>query len=193
MNSGDIWQQFGVATWVSPRAQLLLKVVVSSCLSLVVVAAVLWWSGVIIPHIRWQPESLFLHSQVDENGVLYTRLYIELENDGLAPFTLTGMSTEMPGFLLLPADEAKDERAVVTVAGGDQETLTRRIVITDCAAVPHEPQPISFTYRTWMGSGSAKVTWNSWHMTGAAGSLPVAWQRGFAIKACNDAVSPEFP
>lgn len=166
---------------------------VSSCLSLVVIAASLWWSGAITPHIRWDPDGFFLRTEVDENGVLSAGLPIELENEGMASFALTGISAEIPGLLLLPADEVKKEHPVITVGSGDMKTLETRIVITDCAAVPHEPQPVSFMYRTWMGSGSAKVTWDSWWLEGPEGSLPVAWQRGLAGKICNDAVSPDWP
>ncbi|OUC97014.1 hypothetical protein [Streptosporangium minutum] len=193
MSSGDIWQQFGVATWRAPHGRSLLSVVVSSCLSLVVIAASLWWSGAIIPHIHWDPDGFFLRTEVDENGVLSAGLPIELENEGMASFTLTGISAEIPGLLLLPADEAKKEHPVITVESGVMKTLKARIVITDCAAVPHEPQPVTFTYRTWMGSGSAEVTWDSWWLEGPEGRLPVAWQRGLAGKICNDAVSPDWP
>ncbi|MFD8559789.1 hypothetical protein ACFV1N_21130 [Streptosporangium canum] len=193
MSSGDIWQQFGVATWRAQHARSLLPVVVSSCLSLVVIAASLWWSGAITPHIRWDPDGFFLRTEVDENGVLSADLPIELENEGMASFALTGISAEIPGLLLLPADEVKKEHPVITVGSGDMKTLETRIVITDCAAVPHEPQPVSFTYRTWMGSGSAEVTWDSGWLEGPAGNLPVAWQRGLAGKICNDAMSPDWP
>lgn len=164
----------------------------SICLALVVVTAVLWFSGAITPNIRWSTVGFFLRAEVDENGVLSTTLPIELENDGLASFAITGISAEMPGLRLLPADEAKEEHPVVIVAGGGHGTLEGRIVITDCAAVPHEPQPVSFTYRTWMGSGAAEVTWDSARLTGPAGSLPIAWQRALAGKVCNDAVSPKW-
>ncbi|MGW2154641.1 hypothetical protein [Nonomuraea sp. NPDC001699] len=70
--------------------------------------------------------------------------------------------------------------------------MTRRFVITDCAAVPHEPQPIRYTYRTWLGTGSSEVTPTSWQLTGSTGSVPVAWQRGLAGLACNQAVSGEL-
>ncbi|ACZ85370.1 hypothetical protein Aros01_01425 [Streptosporangium roseum] len=166
---------------------------VSSCLSLVVIAAFLWWSGAITPHIRWEVDDFLSRTEVDENGVLSASLHIELENEGLAPFVLTGISAEIPGLLLLPADGAKKEHSLVTVESGDMKTLETRIVITDCAAVPHEPQPVGFTYRTWMGPGSAEVTWDSWWLEGAEGRLPVAWQRGLAGKICNYAVSPDWP
>lgn len=143
------------------------------------------------PHIRWSISDFFLYPEVDKNGVLYANVHIELENEGTS-FTLTGLSAEMPGLRLLPADEAKKERSVVTVKGGGFETVTRRIVITDCAAVPHEPQPVRFTYETWMGSGSAEVTWDSWQLTGSEGRLQVAWQRGLAGKVCNEVVSSKW-
>ncbi|MFF3442212.1 hypothetical protein [Streptosporangium sp. NPDC002721] len=97
------------------------------------------------------------------------------------------------GIRLLPADGTKEDPSSVTVGSGDLKTLRRSVVITDCAAVPREPQPVSFTYSTWMGSGSAEVTWDSWELTGPEARLPVAWQRGLAGKVCNDAVSPDWP
>ncbi|MET8337782.1 hypothetical protein [Streptosporangium canum] len=193
MSSGDIWQQFGVATWCAQHTRPLLPVVVSSCLSLVVIAASLWGAGAITPHIRWELDDFFLRTEVDENGVPSADLHIELENEGMASFVLTGISAEIPGLLLLPVDEAKKEHSVVAVESGGVKTLETRIVITDCAAVPHEPQPVSFTYRTWMGSGSAQVTWDSRWLEGPEGRLPVAWQRGLAGKICNDAMSPDWP
>ncbi|MGW0591819.1 hypothetical protein [Streptosporangium sp. NPDC002607] len=151
----------------------------------------IWWSGVPTPHIRWSIDDFLLSPEVDKNGVLYASLHIELENEGVA-FTLTGISAEMPGLRLLPADETKKERSVVTVKGGGFETLTRRIVITDCAAVPHEPQPVRFTYRTWMGSGSAEATLESWQLTGPTERLQLAWQRGVAGKVCNEVLSSKW-
>ncbi|MEU4224747.1 hypothetical protein AB0F17_10650 [Nonomuraea sp. NPDC026600] len=191
MSSDDIWQQFGIATWRARRARLL--VVVFIWLSLVIIAAAPWWSAAITPHIRWEIDPFFVHADVDENGVLSTRAFIEFENEGLAPVTLTDISAEMPGLRLLPADKADEESSVVTLEGGSSATMHRRIVITDCAAVPHEPQPMRFTYRTWTGSGSAEAPGGSWQLTGPTGSIPLAWQRALADDVCNDAVSPRWP
>ncbi|MEV1167784.1 hypothetical protein [Nonomuraea sp. NPDC049784] len=192
MNSDDIWQQFGVVTWRAQWARLR-GVTMSGLVLIVAIAVALWWLSATTPHIRWSLDSFLPHADVDENGVLSTSVYIEVENEGMASFTLTGISAEIPGLRLLPADEAQEEQAAVTVESGGQETLARRIVITDCAAVPREPQPVRFTYETWMGSGSAEVTWDSWRMTGSGGSLQVAWQRALASKVCNEAVSSDRP
>ncbi|MFI7699742.1 hypothetical protein [Nonomuraea sp. NPDC049480] len=186
MNSDDVWQQFGVTSWPAQRARL--RAVVFGCLSLTVIAAGLWWSGAIIPHIRWELDDFFLHADVDENGVLSAFVHIDVENEGAASFTLTDISAEVPGLRFLPADTAKEERPAVTVAPGDLERLTRRVVITDCAAVPHEPQPIRFTYETWTGTRSAEVTWDSWRLNGPEEDLPIAWQRALAGNVCNQAV-----
>lgn len=160
-------------------------------LSLVLIVTGMWWSGAVTPHIRWSIDNFLLFPQVGKNDVLYADVHFELENEGVA-FTLTGISAEMPGLRLLPADETKEERSVVTVNGGGYETLKRRVVITDCAAVPHEPQPVRFTYRTWMGSGSAEATLESWQLTGPAEYLPLAWQRGVAVEACNEVLSSKW-
>ncbi|MGV9381434.1 hypothetical protein ACWDRB_36860 [Nonomuraea sp. NPDC003707] len=165
----------------------------SGFVALVAVVGFLWWLGEAPPQVRWSLDSLFLGADVDENGVLSTRVYIEVENEGLTSFTLTGISVEMPGLRLLPADDAQDERSTVTVESGGWKTVARRIVITDCAAVPREPQPVRFTYRTWMGSGAAEVIWDSWRLEGPKGDLPVAWQRALASKVCSKAVSGEWP
>ncbi|MEU9834565.1 hypothetical protein AB0D67_23800 [Streptosporangium sp. NPDC048047] len=146
---------------------------------------------------------------MDENGVLSSSWRIEIENEASVPFTVTGVSAEMPGLRLLPADETEKEQAVLTVGGGKTEVLNRRVVITDCAAVPYEPQPVRFTYRTWMGSGSEQVVWDSWRLSQpeepeeseeseeSDGTVvfddpqrlnPVAWQRGLAGMICNDAM-----
>ncbi|MEU8379985.1 hypothetical protein [Streptosporangium sp. NPDC048865] len=162
-------------------------------LSLAVVGSVLWWSGAMTPHIRWSTNTFFLRAEVDENGVLSTALDIDLKNEGMVPFTITGISAKIPGILFPPPDETKEERSQVTVGSGGQKTLRKRVVITDCAAVPREPQPVRFTYSTWMGSGTAEVTWDSWSLTGPETELPIAWQRGLASKVCNDAVSPDWP
>ncbi|MFI6741242.1 hypothetical protein ACIBI9_50715 [Nonomuraea sp. NPDC050451] len=190
MNSDDIWQQFGVATWRAQRVRL--RRMVSGFVALAAVVGFLWWLREAPPQVRWSLDSFFLGADVDENGVLSTRVYIEVENEGLAAFTLTGISAEMPGLRLLPADDAQDERSTVTVERGGLKTVARRIVITDCAAVPREPQPVRFTYRTWMGSGSAEVIWDSWRLEGPEGDLPVAWQRALASHVCNEAVSGEW-
>ncbi|MET8007211.1 hypothetical protein [Nonomuraea glycinis] len=189
MTSDDIWRQFGVASWRAYRARL--RAVISGCVTLMVIAASLWWSGAVAPHIRWEIIGFFLHADVDENGVLSTSMYIDVENEGLVPFTLTDISMEIPGFRLLPA-EARDDAASVTVRSGDMGTLRRTLVITDCAAVPHEPQPIRFTYTTWLDSGTAEVTWGSWWLEGSGERIPIAWQRGLATQVCNGAVSSEW-
>ncbi|MDP4504429.1 hypothetical protein [Nonomuraea turcica] len=190
VNSEDVWQQFDIATWRAPHARL--RMVISGCLVLAVFAQLLWWIGAITPYIRWQPNDFFLHADVDKNGVLSTVVHIDVDNEGVTPVTIGEISAEMPGLRLLPADRTRDERSEVTVGPGGVEVLTRRIVITDCAAVPYEPQPIRYTYRTWIGSGSAEVTWDSWRMDGPEGSLAVAWQRGIASKVCNEAVSSDW-
>ncbi|MEV4577970.1 hypothetical protein AB0K16_32460 [Nonomuraea jabiensis] len=191
MNSDDIWEQFGVTTWRAQRVRL--RRVVSGFVALVAVIGFLWWLREAPPQVRWSLDNFFLSADVDENGVLSTRVYIEVENEGLAAFTLTGISAEMPGLRLLPADDAQDERSTVTVERDGLETVARRIVITDCAAVPRDPQPVRFTYSTWMGSGSAEAIWDSWRLEGPEGDLPVAWQRALAGQVCNKAVSGEWP
>lgn len=166
---------------------------VCGSLSLMTIAAAPWLAAAITPHIRWEIDAFFVHADVDENGVLSTRAFIDLENEGLASVTLSDISVEMPGLRLLPPDKTEEEESVVTVKGGGSATVHRRIVITDCAAVPHEPQPMRFTYRTWTGSGSAEARADSWQLTGPTGSIPLAWQRGLADDLCNDAVSPRWP
>ncbi|WP_188194824.1 hypothetical protein [Nonomuraea sp. SYSU D8015] len=116
-----------------------------------------------------------------------------LENKGATGFTLTDISAEIPGLRWLPADKANEELPAVTVAPGEAETLKRRIVVTDCAAVPHDPRPVRFTYRTWAGTSSAEVTWDSWRLNGPEKSVPVAWQRWLSGDACNEAVNSEWP
>lgn len=190
MNSDDIWQQFGVASRRDQQARL--RAVVFGCLSLTAIAAVLWWSGAVTPHIRWELDDFLLRAEVDENGVLSTTVHIDVENEGAVSFTLTDISAGIPGLRFLPADKAKEERPEITVAPGERENLRRRVVITDCAAVPHEPQPVRFTYRTWTGTRSAEVTWRSWRLEGPGKSLPVAWQRALAGKVCNEAVTGEW-
>ena len=191
VSSDDIWQQFGIATWRARRARLL--VVVCGSLSLVIIAAAPWWSAAITPHIRWEVDPFFVHADVDENGVLSTRAFIELENEGLASVTLTDISAEIPGLRLLPVDKTDKGGSVVTLAGGASATVTRSIVITDCAAVPHEPRPMRFSYRTWTGSASMEAPAGSWQLKGPTGSIPIAWQRALADDLCNDAVSPHWP
>ncbi|GAB2482457.1 hypothetical protein GCM10027187_57590 [Streptosporangium sandarakinum] len=203
----NAWEQFDIAMWRTWRSRL--PGLLSVFALLVFITVLLWSSGVITPQIRWDIDTFFVHAEVDENGVLSGRLHIEIENEASAPFTITGVSAEMPGLRLLPADEAKGERTELTVEGGRIEVLERRVLITDCAAVPYEPRPVRFTYRTWTGSGSAEVTWGSWQLSGPEEqeesgefegtvligdrqqSSPVAWQRGFAGMVCNDAMDPD--
>lgn len=164
----------------------------SSCVVLMCVAAGLWWSGSITPHIRWGIEDFFLQADVDGNGVLSTNALIELENQTIAPFTITDISMSIPGLRLLPSKDTEDDPAEITVEGNGSRTVVRRIVIADCAAVPREPRPIRFTYRTWLGSGSSEVILDPWQLTGSEGQVPVAWQRGLASLVCNKAVSGEL-
>ncbi|MGV9325457.1 hypothetical protein [Streptosporangium sandarakinum] len=210
MTAENEWEQFNIATWRTWRSRL--PGLLSVFALLVVTAVLLWSSGVITPQIRWNASVFSPYAEVDENGVLSSRLFIEIENEASAPFTITGVSVEMPGLRLLPADEAKGEHSELTVGGGRIEVLERRFVITDCAAVPYEPQPVRFTYRTWTGSGSAEVTWDPWQLpepeeaeeseeaeefegTVLIGDQQqsglVAWQRGFAGMVCNDAMDPD--
>lgn len=195
VDSDDLWRQFGITTLRDQQARLRKGVAGGLTLvTLVMVVAVLWGSGSWTPHIRWGMDDFLLTAEVDEKGVLSTRLLIEVENEGLAPFTLTGISAEIPGLRFLPADAADEESGEITVRGGGSGRLAMRLVITDCAAVPHEPQPIRFTYRTWMGSGVAEAMWDSWRLNAPNGDgIPIAWQRGVSTKICNEAVSPDWP
>ncbi|NUW41137.1 hypothetical protein [Nonomuraea rhodomycinica] len=161
-------------------------------MALLLMAEGLWWTGAIIPHIRWSVDASFAHADVDPKGVLYSDVYFEVENEGSVPFTLTGISADIPGLRFLPPDKGREEQPDVTVQLGDIGVLRRRIVITDCAAVPHQPRPIRFTYRTWLDTGSAEVVLDSGRLDGPSTSLPVAWQRGLAGKVCNEAVDPEW-
>jgi hypothetical protein len=189
VTSDDIWQQFGIATWRAHRARL--RAVAFGCVSLAIVAAALWWAGAFTPQIRWEVNDFGLFAQVDDNGVLSGSVAVELANYGRIPFTLSGISGEMPGLRLLPEDDA--QKQAITVQGNRREVFMARVVITDCAAVPNEPQPIHFTYRTWLGSGAAEAIFDSGRLTGSEGSLPIAWQRGLASRICNEAMSPQRP
>ncbi|GAA4511797.1 hypothetical protein GCM10023096_18880 [Nonomuraea ferruginea] len=186
VGSDEIWERFGIASWRAHLARL--RLVVAAGLSLTVFAAAFWWSGAITPRITWEPEPFFARAHVDERGILSIRLEIAVENEGITPFVLTGLSMNIPGLRLLPAEETEE----IEVDAGGREWLTRQIAITDCAAVPHEPRPVSFTYSTWMGSGSAEAMWGPWWMSNTAGGVPVAWQRALAIDACSKAVSGEW-
>ncbi|MFI9593492.1 hypothetical protein [Nonomuraea sp. NPDC052265] len=159
---------------------------------LMCVAGGLWWSGSITPHIRWGIESFFLSAEVDDNGVLSTSAWVELENQAISPFTITDISMAIPGLRLLPPENTENDPAEITVGGDGSRTVIRRIVITDCAAVPHEPQPIQFTYRTWLVSGTSEVMLDPWQMTVRERRVPVAWQRALAATVCNKAVSGEL-
>ena len=161
----------------------------SVILSLGIFSAVLSWGGAISPHIKWSVNDFFLAAEVDENDVLFTRVRIELENQGPASFTVTDISANIPGLRLLPVGKAEENGAAFIVEGGDTAYQWRRMVITDCAAVPYEPWPIRVTYSTWTGSGVAEVASDSWTMEGPEGSTPVAWQRALTAKICNDAVN----
>jgi hypothetical protein len=189
VTSDDIWQQFGIAAWRAHRARL--RAVVFGCVLLAIVAAALWWAGAFTPRIHWEIDNLASFAEVDENGVLASTVTVELTNNGRIPFTISGISAEMPGLRVLPGDNGQNQ--TITLKGGRREVFTARVVITDCAAVPNEPQPIHFTYRTWLGSGSAEVTWPSGRLTGHQQSLPIAWQRGMASEVCNEAVNPQWP
>ncbi|SEL83659.1 hypothetical protein SAMN05660976_03484 [Nonomuraea pusilla] len=158
---------------------------VLGCLSLVVAATALTGSGSLTPHIRVSAVDVLL-AGVGPGGALSSGLTGELENEGWAAFTLTGVSADVPGLRLIPEDE-------LTVEGGKTRTFSGRVVVTDCAAVPREPRSIRFTYRTWLWSGSVEVIPDSWRLPGTSGEpVPVAWQRGVAVEMCNRAVSSDW-
>ncbi|WP_344860510.1 hypothetical protein [Planomonospora alba] len=54
--------------------RVLLVPAVSACLSLVFIAAVLRWSGSMVPHARWSPDDFALHARVDDHGVISSPL-----------------------------------------------------------------------------------------------------------------------
>ncbi|MEV4219310.1 hypothetical protein [Nonomuraea sp. NPDC049725] len=191
MASDEIWQQYGVTSWRAEPVRL--RVVIWTSFSLVMVTAFLWGTGAVTPHINWNINSFFAGAWVDEkSGALSTRFFVEIENEGSTTFTVSGLSMNIPGLRLLPAENPGAEK--VTVEGGDMEVMERHVAITDCAAVPHTPQPVRFTYETYLGARTAEVTWDSWQLTGPDGAtVPVAWQRGLSDKVCSEAVSDEWP
>lgn len=153
-----------------------------AALSLAALAAVFWSSGVITPHIHWGATGLFTY--VDENGELTTHLTIDVENEGITPFVLTGISTDIPGMRF-----ADTETKEVTVSPGGFEMVKATVVITDCTAVPHEPQPLRYSYRTWLRSGTAETVWDSPRI----GGVPIAWQQWLSTGACSEAVRDVWP
>ncbi|MFG1946129.1 hypothetical protein [Nonomuraea sp. NPDC048826] len=157
-----------------------------ACLSLAVVA-VPWAAEADSRRIHWTgPDIGVLGVEKTDDGALAVALRIEVEYQGIGSFTLTGLSADIPGMRLLPVNKARDETGQVTVESGSWETLRRTVVITDCEAVPREPQPIRFTYRTWLGDGEGQVVWHPRQLPEE--SVTVAWQRGIAIEACDEAV-----
>jgi hypothetical protein len=184
VQSDEIWKEFGVTTWHNRHRRL--RIVITGFLLQAAVTTGLWSSGALIPRSLWSADPHFAANDPDNNGGLSFRLLLEVENEGSVPFTVVGVSADIPGLRLLPPETRKE----VTVAGSNIEVLRVRVAITDCAAIPHEPQPIRFTYRTWSGSRTAEAMVRSWQVNNLSRSVPIAWQRGLAVNICNAAMLP---
>ncbi|MET8862554.1 hypothetical protein ABZW11_06310 [Nonomuraea sp. NPDC004580] len=157
---------------------------------LAVVAVILSWAGATEPRADWTADEGL--SYRDEAGRLVTSMTLEVWNEGPVPFTITGIALDVPGLRLLPPDGTKRERASVRVAAYELVSISRSVHVGDCAKVPREPQPVRFTYRTPLWSGESEAVPDSWRYSGLGDDVTLAWQRGLAAQACNEAVSDEW-
>ncbi|GAA3101546.1 hypothetical protein [Nonomuraea salmonea] len=159
---------------------------------LAVAAAIFSWAGAATPRAAWTAEAWLPHR--DDAGRLVTTMTLEVLNEGPVPVTITGIALDVPGLRLLPLDAKNNEWASVEVAGYERDVIYRTVHVGDCAKVPREPRPVRFTYRTPLWSGESEAVPGAWHIStpGEEDRVPLAWQRGLAAQACNEAVSDEW-
>ncbi|MFG1699075.1 hypothetical protein [Nonomuraea sp. NPDC049309] len=154
------------------------------CAILAVVFGVLSWAGAMEPRTEWTANGGLTYR--DDRGRLITSVSFDVRNEGAFPLTVTGVTLDVPGLRLLPVDRERREAAKVEVAGFERAWLSRTVQVSDCTKVPREPRPVRFSYRAPLWSGESEVVPDGWRFTGS--DTPVAWQRGLAVSACDQAV-----
>lgn len=152
---------------------------------LAVTGAVMWMVGLLVPNFEWDAGILVTNPQVGADGVLFDDIDITVRNNGMFPVTITGLTADMPGLRVVA-------KTPVTVR--EWTSVKARVYVSDCSAVPYEPQPVHFSYRTPLVPGATDTTWNSrQQVSDSEEPFTLAWQRSLASSICNEAMKPEWP
>lgn len=161
--------------------------------SVALACAALWWTGAAYPRLSYGETWPALGAASPRDDFLRpTSLAVEQEwvvvNDGWAPVRITGFHTDIAGLEL-----AATSPATRTIGARQSATFVLRFTVTDCDAVPFEPQPVTVLFDHWLFDGSYTGQLDqAWAREVRGERYGLAWQRADAEQACGDALDLPF-
>jgi hypothetical protein len=159
--SDEVWRQLDPgAGRLSRRTTRRLWLTFLVGLALYVSGAAAWYSGLVMPQLRWDSNGTSWQVWEDQN---LARLTINVRNDGLFPATLVSAGQSAPGFELIGVEGALP----VTLRPGDVIAVTLAYRAIDCAVIPPDDwHQAAVVTRPW-GNQTVPIRadrpWVIWH------------------------------
>lgn len=128
--SDEVWRQLDPSAGrLSGRTTRRLWTAFLAALLLYVVGVAAWYSGLLVPQLRWDANGTSWQVSEDQN---VSRMTINVSNNGLFPATVISAGRAAPGLDLIGVEGALP----ATLRPGEAVTVTLVYLIRDCSATP---------------------------------------------------------
>jgi hypothetical protein len=142
----EVWRQLDPAAGRLSRATVLrLRSAIVVVSTLMTVAALVWYSGVAVPRLRWSEEGGFGWA----TGPDFVSQAVHVRNSGWVPLNVIGAGRSGPGLQLIAVQDGPPEPLMVrenplpqVLRPGQSLTFVVVYRITDCSAIPTQPWPV---------------------------------------------------
>lgn len=193
--SNEVWRQLDPAAGRLSRSTVWrLRVGIVVVGVLLTVALLVWYSGVLIPQVRWSEEGGFMWA----TGPDFVSQAVHVHNDGWVPLTIVGAGRSTPGLQLIAVSDGPPDVTQVrtnplpyVLRPGQSLTFVVVYRITDCSVITKDPWPVPVRVRRPWGAQTVYIpvppqpgTRRYVHASGPY--LPmVEWQRVISDQLCS--------
>lgn len=140
-----------------------------------VAAALVWWSGLVAPHLTADGTGYSADTATQR-----VTLTVDVVNHGWHAEEVVAAGRSGPG-LTLERVSGVPQRLLSGASG----TITLDYQVTDCAAVPSGAWPVPVRAHRWWGSSSAALRVADQPVVSSSSSASVPWQVALARTACG--------
>jgi hypothetical protein len=193
--SNEVWRQLDPAAGRLSRPVVWrLRVGLIIMCTVTAVASLMWYSGVLVPQLRWSEEGGFMWA----SGPDLVSQAVHVRNDGWVPVSVIGAGRSGPGLRLVAVQDGPPDALMVRqnplpheLRPGESLTFVVVYRITDCSAITTQPWPVPVRLRRPWGAQTVYV-----HVPAQVGVrtsayvsgpyLPmVEWQRAISDELCG--------
>jgi len=193
--SDEVWHRLDPAAGrLDRRTVWRLRLGIAVVSALLTVAALVWYSGVAVPRVRWSEEGGFMWA----TGPDFVSQAVHVVNDGWLPVSIVGAGRSGPGLELVAVQDGPPDPVMVrtnplpyVLRPGQSLTLVVVYRITDCSVITKDPWPVPVrVQRPW---GTQTVYISVPPQVGSRSSgyasgpyLPmIEWQRAISDQLCS--------